>query len=835
MVDAAKLHILDTLGCGLAAHATGVAGEGRATMDELGGEPHATVIGSPRRLPAANAAFANAMLCHGLDYDDTHSDSVSHVSTVIAPAALAAAEALGSSGRDVLAASIAGNEVVCRIGMAAPGEFHRRGFHPTAICGVFGGVAAVGELTGLEAEATTRALGIAGSFASGLFAYLADGTPTKPMHPAWAAHGAHLAARLAHHGAAGPQSVLEGKFGLYHAFLGAEQGAVDIAAQLADLGSRWETPRIAFKPYPVCHFMHGSLGSAAEATAGRTFTPAEIDDVLVRVPAAGVSLVLEPAEQKRVPRSEYEGKFSLQYSVASQLVRGHVSVGDFTDEAISRPGGARRRRQGALRDAGVRRPTRRPSPAASSSGSPTGRARGRLPVPEGRPREPALSRRGAREVPRERVARPSRCRCGRARRGRPLARGAGRPDGRPRAAPAARDRPRVSALGLTAEQREIVAAVRDFVDRDVIPVASELEHRDEYPEKLVATMRELGLFGTTIPEEYGGLGLGLDTYALIVIELSRGWMTLSGILNGSFIAATMIRLHGTDGQRERYLPRLASGELRSSFSMTEPHAGSDVQSIRTLAVRDGDDYVITGQKMWVTNGWRSGLVMLLAKTDPDADPPHRGMTGFLVEKEPETSPPGLEIPMPGLGKLGYKGVESTELVFDGFRTPAESVLGGEEGVGRGFKYFMSGIEVGRVNVAARGVGLAQAALDDALRYAQEREAFGKPIAGHQAVQQMIAKMATRAEAARLLTVQAAQRKATGERADLEAGMAKYFATEAAQENALDCMRIHGGYGYSVEYRPERYYRDAPLLLIGEGSNEIQQLIIARRLLERHAI
>jgi butyryl-CoA dehydrogenase len=392
----------------------------------------------------------------------------------------------------------------------------------------------------------------------------------------------------------------------------------------------------------------------------------------------------------------------------------------------------------------------------------------------------------------------------------------------------------VTVVELSSEQREIVAAVRDFVDRDVVPVASELEHRDEYPARLVETMRELGLFGTTIPEEYGGLGLGLDTYALIVVELSRGWVTLSGILNGAFIAATMIRLHGTDEQRARLLPRLASGELRAAFSMTEPHAGSDVQAIRTVAIRDGDDYVLTGQKMWVTNGWRSGLVMLLAKTDPAADPPHRGMTGFVVEKEPETSPPGLHIPMPGLGKLGYKGVESTELVFDGFRTPASSVLGGEEGVGQGFKYFMSGIEVGRVNVAARGVGLAQAALEDALRYAQEREAFGKPIAHHQAVQLMIAKMATRAEAARLLTVQAARRKATGERADLEAGMAKYFATEAAQENALDCMRIHGGYGYSVEYRPERYYRDAPLLLIGEGSNEIQQLIIARRLLERHA-
>ena len=392
----------------------------------------------------------------------------------------------------------------------------------------------------------------------------------------------------------------------------------------------------------------------------------------------------------------------------------------------------------------------------------------------------------------------------------------------------------MTVLEPTAEQAEIVATVRDFVDRDVIPVASELEHRDEYPEALVETMRDMGLFGTTIPEEHGGLGLGLDTYALIVVELSRGWVTLSGILNGSFIAATMIRLHGTEEQRERYLPRLAAGELRSSFSMTEPHAGSDVQSIRTRAVRDGDEYVITGQKMWVTNGWRSGLVMLLAKTDPDTDPPHRGMTGFVIEKEPETSPPGLQIPMPGLGKLGYKGVESTELVFDGFRTPAASVLGGEAGIGQGFKYFMSGIEVGRVNVAARGVGLAQAALDDALQYAREREAFGKPIAHHQAVQLMLARMATRAEAARLLTVQAARRKATGERADLEAGMAKFFATEAAQENALDCMRIHGGSGYSVEYRPERYYRDAPLLLIGEGSNEIQQLIIARRLLERPA-
>ncbi|MDH4176615.1 MAG: MmgE/PrpD family protein [Thermoleophilia bacterium] len=337
VLEHAKLHALDVLGCGLAADAEGVAQEGRATMAELGGEPQATVIGSGGRLPAANAAFANAMLCHGLDFDDTHSDSVSHVSAVVTPAALAAGEAVGATGRDVLAAIVVGNEVTCRVGMAAPGAFHKRGFHPTAICGIFGGVAAVSRLFGADAGATTRALGIAGSFAGGLFAYLEDGTPTKPMHPAWAAHGATIASRLAAHGAIGPRSVLEGKFGLYHAFLDAGEGEVDIAGQVADLGRRWETPRIAYKPYPVCHFMHGSLGAAAEALAGRTLAPGEIAEVVVRVPAAGVSLVLEPAPQKVAPRSEYEGKFSLQYSVASMLVRGHVAVSDFTDEAIADP------------------------------------------------------------------------------------------------------------------------------------------------------------------------------------------------------------------------------------------------------------------------------------------------------------------------------------------------------------------------------------------------------------------------------------------------------------------------------------------------------------------
>ena len=383
-----------------------------------------------------------------------------------------------------------------------------------------------------------------------------------------------------------------------------------------------------------------------------------------------------------------------------------------------------------------------------------------------------------------------------------------------------------------AERTEIVASVREWVDREVIPVASDLEHADEYPAGLVAQMKELGLFGVTIPEEYGGLGLDLTTYALLQVELSRGWMSLSGVLNTHFISAWMIESYGTEEQRRRYLPRMAAGELHSAYSMTEPHAGSDVQAIRTRAELDGDEWVITGQKMWVTNGLRSSMIMLLAKTDPDADPRHRGMTAFVLEKEPGRDvQPGLVI-SPPIKKLGYKGVESVELAFDGFRAPLTSVLGGEAGLNAGFKYFMGGIELGRVNIAARAVGIATRACEEAIRYARERSAFGKPIAQHQAIQLKLAQMATKTEAARLLMLQAAERKDAGERADLEAGMAKLFATETAEEVALEAMRIHGGYGYSQEFVVERLYRDAPVLILGEGSNEIQQLVIARRLLER---
>ena len=386
---------------------------------------------------------------------------------------------------------------------------------------------------------------------------------------------------------------------------------------------------------------------------------------------------------------------------------------------------------------------------------------------------------------------------------------------------------------LTDEQREVVSLVRQFTDEQIIPVASDLERDDVFPDQIVAGLKELGLFGFTIPEQYGGLGLDLTTYALSVIELSRGWMSVSGIINTHFIVADMIMRDGTEEQKQRFLPQMATGEMRCAFSMTEPEAGSDVQAIRTRAVRDGDDYVVNGQKMWVTNGLRSGLVALLVKTDPDAKPAHRGMSCLLVEKQPGAAQDGgLTIP-PQLGKLGYKGVETTELVFHDHRVPAANLLG--EGEGHGFQQMMSGIEVGRVNVAARGVGVAQRAFELAIRYAQEREAFGKPIAKHQGIQFKLAEMATKIEAARLLMLSAARKKDAGERSDVEAGMAKLYASEICHEVVEDSFRIHGGYGYSKEYEIERLYRDAPLLLVGEGTSEIQKLIVARGMLARYPL
>lgn len=329
VVQAAKLHFLDTIGCGLAAHALNVATEGRTMMAEQAGTPDATVIGLDRALPGASAAFANAMLCHGLDFDDTHPGSVAHVSAVVTPAALAAAEVAGKGGKELITAVVMGNETVCRVGMATPSEFHHRGFHPTSICGIFGGTLATGRLWGSTHEALTSALGIAGSFASGIFAYLDVGTATKPLHPAWAAHGSLIGTRVAQLGAEGPPTVLEGRFGLYDAFL---QMKPDLELQLGDLGSRWETPRIAYKPYPACHYIHGSLGSTRSLLG--QFAVEDIDDILVTLPKAGVALVTEPQDMKRAPRTDYEAKFSLQYSTAAMLVHGQVGVKTYTTEAI---------------------------------------------------------------------------------------------------------------------------------------------------------------------------------------------------------------------------------------------------------------------------------------------------------------------------------------------------------------------------------------------------------------------------------------------------------------------------------------------------------------------
>ena len=374
---------------------------------------------------------------------------------------------------------------------------------------------------------------------------------------------------------------------------------------------------------------------------------------------------------------------------------------------------------------------------------------------------------------------------------------------------------------------ELVAAVKTFVTKEVLPVASRFEHADEYPEDLVEQMKAMGLFGSKIPEEYGGLGLDTLTYARLIEELSAGWMSLSGFLNTHTMVATLTRLHGTDAQKKHLLPKLATGEVRGAFSLSEPDAGSDTAALRCKATPDGDEYILNGTKMWVTNGERSGVVALAAVAP-------EGITCFLVEKEPGPRFGGIATSKT-IGKLGYKGVETVEMTYTDHRIPADAVLGGPENLGRGRRQVLGSLELGRVNVAARGVGVARAAFEAAIQYAQQRETFGVPIAKHQAIQFKLADMATKVEAARLLTHSAAKKLDDGVRADLEAGMAKLYASEVALEVATESMRIHGGYGYTTEFPVERYFRDAPLMIIGEGTNEIQRIVIARALLERYAI
>jgi alkylation response protein AidB-like acyl-CoA dehydrogenase len=377
------------------------------------------------------------------------------------------------------------------------------------------------------------------------------------------------------------------------------------------------------------------------------------------------------------------------------------------------------------------------------------------------------------------------------------------------------------------DERMILDSLDRFLERDVAPHVHRLEHEDIWPEEIVGKMQELGLFGATIGVEHGGLGLTCATYAMIVEKVSRVWMSLTGIFNSHLVMAAAVERFGTDDQKSKWLPRFASGELRGGIALTEPDCGTDLQAIRTRARLDGHSYVIDGTKTWISNGIQCHVLAVLAKTDADAEPRHRGISLFLVEKGP-----GFDVSRK-LEKLGYKGIDSAELSFRDCRVPAENLIGGVPG--KGFRMIMSGLELGRINVAARGVGVAQAALDEAVRYSQVRRTFGKPICEHQAIQLILGEMATRTEAARLLTRSAAAAYDSGERCDMEAGMAKYFSTEAALTNSMDAMRVHGGYGYSKEFPVERLYRDAPLLVIGEGTNEMQRIIIARQLVARNPV
>jgi alkylation response protein AidB-like acyl-CoA dehydrogenase len=388
--------------------------------------------------------------------------------------------------------------------------------------------------------------------------------------------------------------------------------------------------------------------------------------------------------------------------------------------------------------------------------------------------------------------------------------------------------------GLTDIQEEILKTVRAFVDDKILPVAAELEAKDEYPTEIVEGLKELGLFGLMIPEEYGGLGESLLTYALAVEEIARGWMSVSGVINTHFIVAYMLLHHGTDEQKQKYLPRMATGDVRGAFSMSEPGLGSDVAAVKTKATRDGEGYVIDGQKMWLTNGGSANLVAVLVKTDEGADSVYRNMTTFLVEKEPGFGETAQGVVIPGkLEKMGYKGVDTTEMVLEGHRISADQILGGEPG--KGFYQMMDGVEVGRVNVAARACGIANRAFELGVAYAQQRETFGKPIAQHQAILFRIAEMATKVETAHAMMVRAARMKDRGERNDVEAGMAKMLASEYCNEVVEDSFRIHGGYGYSKEYEIERLYREAAFMLIGEGTSDIQKMIIGRRLLEDYKL
>ena len=658
----------------------------------------------------------------------------------------------------------------------------------------------------------------------------AFGTDAKSLQVGFAVETGIRAARLAAAGASADPAALDD-------WLALVGGDPDVAGPDAAGRRGPAVPGgLAVKIYPCCYALQRPISALAQlASAG--LDPSRVRRIVLSTPEATVVPLIHHR-----PETGLQGKFSLEYAAAAALLDGHPGFASFTDAAVRRPD--------ARRLAGLVETELTPGGSWLLDGELhaevglTGGAvlRASQQFPPGSPACPPTGGQldakladclaGAGTSPDQwtwanaasvlRRFLPA---------GRPPAPG---PPARPRAPHHRAARPLTTHTTggrpmpeLSTEEQDIVELVRDFVDREVRPAARELEHANTYPEKLIGQMKQLGIFGMAIAPPWGEAQVSMPCYALVTEELSRGWMSLAGAMGGHTVVAKLIQAYGTDEQKDRYLPRMATGELRATMALTEPGGGSDLQAMRTVARRDDGHYVVSGAKMWITNARHSGLTALLCKTDPAADPPHRGISILLAEPGP-----GFTVSR-DLPKLGYKGVETCELAFDGYRAPASALLGRREG--EGFAQMMRGLETGRIQVAARALGVGRAALEDAMKYAQEREAFGKPIWQHQSIGNYLADMVTKLTAARQLVLYAARCHDAGQRADMEAGMAKLFASEAAMEIALNAVRIHGGYGYSTEFDVERYFRDAPLMIVGEGTNEIQRGVIARQLIKRGTV
>ena len=730
-----------------------------------------------------------AVAAHVLDFDDLHMPSTAHVSAVCVPVALATA---GGAPAYLAAAG-----VMARLGAALGWRHYSAGWHATCTAGALASAAGAGVAMGLPADRVAVAMALAVPGAGGV--QRAFGSDGKSLQVGFAVDAGLRAARLAAAGAdANPDAV-----DAWLELVGGDPATVD--RLIADPGAPAVPDGLAVKLYPCCYALQRPISVLSEL-GEQIPDPGTVRRIVLRTPEAAVVPLIHHR-----PGTGLQGKFSLEYAAAAALLDGYPGFGSFTDVAV--------RRAAARELAGQVEVKLDPGGSSLLDGmleaeihlSDGTVLRASQQLPPGSPaRPPTVAQLGAKltECVRGLATDPASWTWDNA------------ADTLRRLLPAEG----TSVDELTGDERAMVELVREFVDREVRPVARDLEHADRYPEALIEQMKRLGIFGLAIPEPWGAGMVSASCFARITEELSRGWMSLAGAMGGHTVVATLINVYGTGAQKDSYLPRMATGELRAAMALTEPGGGSDLQAIRTVARRDGAWYLINGSKTWITNARRAGLVALLCKTDPTARPAYGGISIVLAEPGP-----GFEVSR-DLPKLGYKGVESCEITLEDFRVPDSALLGEREG--QGFAQMMRGLEIGRIQVASRALGVGQAALDDSLRYAQQREAFGKPIWQHQSISNYLADMATRLTAARQLVLYAARCYDSGRRADMEAGMAKLFASETAMQIALDAVRIHGGYGYSTEFDVERYFRDAPLMIVGEGTNEIQRNVIARQLIQR---